>query len=737
MNLKGYQISKVKQIVERSIPLIADGGNKKLRFKSPTGSGKTIMMAAALEELFLAAQSKDESLSFIWAAPRKLHTQSKQKLQSFYDDSQTLSCREFSQLSNNKIAEGEVLFLNWESINKLDSNTIVKENERDFYLSKVIENTLEEGRKIVLVIDESHHTAKSEISKQLIEVMSPALTIEVSATPTMADPDEMVTVTLDEVRSEGMIKKSVSLNEGFKNIFEKKAVKSELSEGQNKFILEQAMSKRAELQKSYLEAGIDVNPLVLIQLPDKKAQEDEVIRKEIEERLKTDYEITVNNGKLAVYLSEEKINLENIAKNSNETEVLIFKQAIALGWDCPRAQVLVLFREHKSVTFSIQTIGRILRMPEPAIGHYGNEKLNQAYVFTNLSDISIEDEMARGYITIHTSKRIPSYKNIDLKSVYRLRQRERTRLSSDFIGIFLEVAAKDQVSKKVKLENQSVSRGLISDALIENVDDKNASLIESSLRIAIGNDEDLQRLFDSYIQRNLAPFHPEERSIGRLKEAIYGFFAVSFDMEYASDQTKILNIVMSSENSTLFSNLIDKAKEDYIALVETREKELVEVKDWNVPETLNFTSDEEAIGVDSSVMLPFYSASKFKTELAFIKFLESSQNVEWWFKNGERDATFFAIPYVENGEKKPFYVDFIVKLKSGKIGLLDTKRGQTVKTSVEKSDGLQMYIGENNQTFGGIVDNTKEDFTGRWMVYKGSSKELHADDFSNWDLLEL
>jgi type III restriction enzyme len=282
-----------------------------------------------------------------------------------------------------------------------------------------------------------------------------------------------------------------------------------------------------------------------------------------------------------------------------------------------------------------------------------------------------------------------------------------------------------------------VNRGLISDAVIENVDDRNSSLFESTLRVAVANDEDLQRLFDSYIQQNLAPFYSEERSIGRLKEAIYGFFAVSFDMEYASDQTKILNIVMSSDNSTLFSNLIDKAKEGYIALVETREKELVEVNAWNVPETLNFTSDELPIETDISVMMPFYSASKFKTELAFIKYLESAKDVEWWFKNGERDATFFAIPYVENGERKPFYVDFIVKLKSGEIGLLDTKRGQTVKLSTEKSDGLQSYVRENVNTFGGIVDNTKEDFTGRWMIYTGLSKDLRADDFSNWEPLEL
>jgi hypothetical protein len=208
-------------------------------------------------------------------------------------------------------------------------------------------------------------------------------------------------------------------------------------------------------------------------------------------------------------------------------------------------------------------------------------------------------------------------------------------------------------------------------------------------------------------------------------------------MEYASDQIKIMNVVLSESNSQHFRNVIDKSKADYIALVETREKELISVEKWNIPETLNFTADEMLLDSDSSVMMPFYSSSKFKTELAFINLLESSKSVEWWFKNGERDSTFFAIPYVENNELKPFYVDFIVKLTSGEIGLLDTKRGQTVKTSTEKSDGLQKYVASNRGTFGGIVDNTKEDFTGRWMVYKGLSEDLHSDDFSNWDLLEL
>ncbi|MDL1937517.1 hypothetical protein FBQ94_00445 [Candidatus Jettenia sp. AMX1] len=58
-----------------------------------------------------------------------------------------------------------------------------------------------------------------------------------------------------------------------------------------------------------------------------------------------------------------------------------------------------------------------------------------------------------------------------------------------------------------------------------------------------------------------------------------------------------------------------------------------------------------------------------------------------WFKNGDRDTKFFTVPY-SNGEKKPFYIDFIVKLKDGRIGLFDTKSGLTQKTAGPKIDGL-------------------------------------------------
>ena len=140
-------------------------------------------------------------------------------------------------------------------------------------------------------------------------------------------------------------------------------------------------------------------------------------------------------------------------------------------------------------------------------------------------------------------------------------------------------------------------------------------------------------------------------------------------------------------------------------------------------------------------MQPFFSDDKWETETAFIKLLEKSTNIDWWFKNGDRDMTFFAVQY-GNGEPKPFYVDFIVKLKNGKIGLFDTKAGYTQKLAGPKIDGLYKYIQQENKKgkklFGGITINTDQrNYHGRWIYFDKSKKELKDNYFSNWKDLEL
>jgi type III restriction enzyme len=736
MNLKPYQEEAVQKLFQSSRELLSQGGNRKLVFKAPTGAGKTIMMAEFLRILAVESPTR-EGISVIWTAPRKLHTQSMDKLKKHFADTYAFKCSEFRGLVDKAISSNEILFMNWESINKTEKNTIVVENEDEFYLSKVIENTKNNGNLIVLIIDESHHHATSEVSQSLISDMQPDLTIEVSATPVLSDVDEMVVVQLDKVKEQGMIKKAVVLNPDFENTLSKSKVSSSLASGTDLFVLGKAMEKLRELQSHYLELGSPVKPLLLIQLPNKTSDMQETLQDELTDYLAEEHGVSAKNKNLAVYLSESTQFLENITKNDSPVEVMFFKQAISLGWDCPRASILVLFRDHKRLIFSVPTVGRIMRMPEPQKGHYAIEALNHAYVFTNLADISINEDVSSGYLSVFTSKRKEEIKPLNLESVYSQRQRERTRLSSDFTRIFLEVATRTGLSKKLDLDKPKVKAEFITDYQANSVDQLANAEIHGVLEVDLESEQDLQKLFDFFIVRNLAPFFPERRSVGRIKEAIYKIFIQELNMDYEDSQFEVFRSVLGEGNQVLFSNVIDETKKIYQDLVSEKDQQLVVQLDWTLPESVNYPATYHLVQTKKAALTPHYADKKWKSETLFVDFLEGSSKVEWWFKNGDRDATYFAVPYQESGVNKPFYVDFIVSLTDGSLALFDTKGGQTIETAKAKSDGLQDYLSKHKGIFGGIVANTSPDYSGRWVYFIKLSNEISKDNFANWETLEL
>ena len=111
MQLKIYQENAIDKLLEETKSLLSYSGSKKLIFKAPTGSGKTIMMAEFLKDL---AEDRDikQQFSFIWTAPRQLHTQSKEKLENYFEQSRALKCSYFEDLDDRKINENEILFFN-------------------------------------------------------------------------------------------------------------------------------------------------------------------------------------------------------------------------------------------------------------------------------------------------------------------------------------------------------------------------------------------------------------------------------------------------------------------------------------------------------------------------------------------------------------------------------------------------------------------------------------------------
>ena len=149
----------------------------------------------------------------------------------------------------------------------------------------------------------------------------------------------------------------------------------------------------------------------------------------------------VQDDEIAIWLSQEKVNLEYIEDNKSPVSFLLFKQAAATGWDCPRASVLVMFREIKNPTFAIQTVGRILRMPFGT--HFPIPELNLGYLYTNYKRNEVLTEYGKiktdNRPAIYGSYRKPEIKPVTLESVFMSRT-DYNDLGDTYQDTFNEVA---------------------------------------------------------------------------------------------------------------------------------------------------------------------------------------------------------------------------------------------------------------------------------------------------------
>jgi len=99
-----------------------------------------------------------------------------------------------------------------------------------------------------------------------------------------------------------MIKKEVLINPDFKELKVDKATADEL-------VIITAIQKKEELKKLYEQKGSKINPLVLIQLPSEYKKMSVLDKSKIERArqiLRDDFDITIENRRLGIYLSEEK-----------------------------------------------------------------------------------------------------------------------------------------------------------------------------------------------------------------------------------------------------------------------------------------------------------------------------------------------------------------------------------------------------------------------------------------------
>jgi type III restriction enzyme len=767
MILRSYQQAAVKKLYIKVVTLLAKTGTRICVFKAPTGSGKTIMAAELLRQL--SEGQMPRRYAFLWISSNNLHIQSKNKVKSYLEDSR-YSFLLLDEVSDTKFDENQVVFVNWESLTRQDKetgefkNVFMRDSETGKNLQALIKNSKEVGLDIILIVDESHYHYWSKKSQELVQgIIAPKLILEVSATPAIVPSAEdvereeagFVSVKFEDVVKEGMIKESTVINEAVSKY-------SDFRNTEDNVIIEAASAKRDQLVKLYRKEGSKVNPLLLIQLPSESQTTsalDETKLKEVEKILKEKHDVTVENGKLGVWLSERKEHLHESTSGEwildDGVQVLLFKQAIALGWDCPRAQILLMFRDIKVERFEIQTVGRIMRMAEQK--HYDNDVLNQAYVFTNLNRISVaHDGTSEGYFRIYRAIRKKNYKAIDLPSVY-LSRIDFGDLTLSFRRLFVEEAnhyfgvtdkdaprkAKEKVDVKLDLLPQELSKVIISDAIIKNLDEQEKKEVIGlgKAEFAVSPDE-IKRAYETFAKATSLPFAPV-RSHTKIQQAIYDWFDKCLGYEKTS-RLEIQRIVVCSEkNQKIFKEVIESAKERFkdVDRKEKQSKQRKKEYKWNVPEVDYVNENHELATGGRAIMV--YAQQDDKTlldkkrssqERGFEDLLEDTKSVAWWYKNGESKETYFAIPYTDRvtGFSRAFYPDYIIQFANGTIGIYDTKSGFTKDTqeAAAKSDALQSYISRSTRLRGGFITQR----SAGWFVFTG---KLFNPDETKWKRLEL
>lgn len=191
----------------------------------------------------------------------------------------------------------------------------------------------------------------------------------------------------------------------------------------------------------------------------------------------------------------------------------------------------------------------------------------------------------------------------------------------------------------------------------------------------------------------------------------------------------VVSNILSKENVELFKSLLDESKDTYQNHYQNIDDEIINNKKWDIPEEIFFNSKNYEIPFRKNIMKPFFSQESSDLENKFMKYIDKSSKIDWWYKNGVNDSKYFGIKYNEKKDLKIFYVDFIIKFKNKRLGFFDTKSGFTLSLSQKKLSALKNYVAKSKKYYGGLISNTKEDNTGRWVINEGNQT---LDDKKTW-----
>ena len=692
---------------------------EELVLSAPTGAGKTVLVSKFIVDYL----DENPDTVFLWLCPGAggLHKQSQD---SFAEMTSGIEYGDVYSFITEPDPRGRVFFINWDKINK-KSNVVLREGEHKDLMAKVL-SCHNSGIDIFMLIDEEHKNR--ETASEYIGNIQPKHILRISATP-ISKGDHNEIITDDEVIAAGLIAEGISINEGVS-----KAIEENNKLDDDLMLIDLADKKRKEIQAEYDRRGLNIRPLVIIQFP--SGSEEWISR--VKDALE-DLGYGPKSGLVASWFSgDHPDNPEEIKKLDGQYAFLLFKQAIATGWDCPRAKILVKLREGGTERFNIQTVGRIRRMPERK--HYDCALIDNCYVYTLDSEYTegLTSSLGDSFYT-YQYKRKTTCPSICLQKEMLNGSDQYAANPKAVIEVIRQCMLDEcDVDGNGKLDCGEMERAkgyvfgtVLKTTALEGVARTSHDII--NLNKIFGGEHQINNKYDGFIirdaKRKIANAIGIDESISNNALKVL-FGPVDTQMSLLSQEEKdyelsnklIDGLSLREYNAFLVNNrdrLVEVFRQiDQERFVDIEETDII-VSDWYIPREQYYKQHKkiEATGYLEKNVFANYGnniliqPNRTVSEIEFEKWCEHYDNVDCYYKNGDKGDMYFSIIYRRGFRRNNFFPDYIMKTKSGDVWIIEAKGGMSAdgasnnidKYARHKFEALREYASRHPELKWGFV----------------------------------
>ena len=245
----------------------------------------------------------------------------------------------------------------------------------------------------VVVLDEAHKAYGSpnrrtnEEFARSINRLNPRLVIELSATPNRGISNLLVDIDGPDLKKEEMIKIPVQVT-----AFTDDDWKSTLCQAVEE--LERLDAEAKDLAQS---TGRYIRPIAVVRVErtgNDQRDNEHIHAEDVREYLTQNLNVPADTVRVKSATNDE-LGKEDLLSEFSKVRWIITRSALMEGWDCPFAYLLVMLDNTRAQRAITQLVGRVMRQPHAQLTD--RESLDQCYVYCNNAEVgTVVEQVKRG-----------------------------------------------------------------------------------------------------------------------------------------------------------------------------------------------------------------------------------------------------------------------------------------------------------------------------------------------------